>query len=365
MDLTAAIANAAHSAALNTLREAVSGAGRDEVADKAENLIPGLIDGASEGTDAAIAFDKQLATQPPVFQLTAFPQPIDSRAYVNPRTNSNPRGDYASLFAFRALVDPIPAFTHYYSASGSSTETAWEELVTGAAVQGDSSFARNSLARAQQVYEQSKVSNLDGSLGSWHPAYATPENWYDFSIAGRFVDFEIDLSNPDSPMSGFVAIPGGGVPPALNWLIAPPGCKPVPVGLDPRTRLKALRAKALVVTITRQWLNLDLFRINGLYLPGQPSGLYSSGTLQDNDGLMPLIPSAFCLAVGVEIAGDWSPAWKCWGRGCADAMPDGARIYSRLTIEDQSRALLSEALGQDHALGAALRVHDRRIELQG
>ena len=166
-------------------------------------------------------------------------------------------------------------------------------------------------------------------------------------------------------MSGFVAIPGGGVPPALNWLIAPPGCKPVPVGLDPRTRLKALRAKALVVTITRQWLNLDLFRINGLYLPGQPSGLYSSGTLQDNDGLMPLIPSAFCLAVGVEIAGDWSPAWKCWGRGCADAMPDGARIYSRLTIEDQSRALLSEALGQDHALGAALRVHDRRIELQG
>lgn len=299
MDLTAAIANATEKVA-DTLLPPVAGL---RVLDQFDIWNITL---ASFAADTALPPPKmaaQIASANPVLQLPAFPIPLDPQQYENPVTNTNPNGDYIPLYRFRTLVDPVPSFTRYYNPTPSSIEGSWGDFVNGAAVRG-SGYAAAVLANAQQSYSNAALSNLAG-LGTWRPVYATPDDWFDLSIPGRFVDIEIDLSDP-ATQTAFSLIPGAGAGP--SWSISTPGQPGKIVALDANTQLQTLHAKAMTVTLSRPWLEFGLLGVDGIYLSGQRMGLYSSGMLNNNDGIMPLLPSGLCIATDVQIQASWSPA---------------------------------------------------------
>jgi hypothetical protein len=297
MDLTAAIAKQV--ATLPAFASHAMGGGTSERTDAGA---------AAELDDATVVNVEGTAPGPkPVLQMTSVPLTIDPARYVNPLTNSNPRGTLTSLFALRALVDPVPDFTRFYNNSGKSTETAWKMLVKGAKVSDPYSFAGMAVSEAQKKYAQISYPNLDGTIGQWRPVYATPEDWYDFSIPDRFQPFEIDLTDPDSPQSAFTTL-GDTSFASLKWTIGggAGGAGATSVAVDPNTKLHWLRTNALLVMLSRPWLDLSLCSVNGFSLGGQRRGLFSSGRLDTNTGFMPLLPSGFLLGTDTQIKADWA-----------------------------------------------------------
>ena len=97
---------------------------------------------------------------------------------------------------------------------------------------------------------------------------------------------------------------GGGAPLRLSSG-GQPGCDR---GVDPATRLHMLSMKCLLVTLQRPWLNHMLFEIGGWRLPEQPRGFCSSGALDENGGVIPLLPTAVLLATDVGLDATWSKA---------------------------------------------------------
>ena len=53
----------------------------------------------------------------PVLQLNALPMTLSPKTYENAHSSVNPNGSFTSLYAFSQLVNPVPSFTEYYSAS--------------------------------------------------------------------------------------------------------------------------------------------------------------------------------------------------------------------------------------------------------
>ena len=67
-----------------------------------------------------------------------------------------------------------------------------------------------------------------------------------------------------------------------------------------------LSAKIAIVQINRPWLNDLLFRMDNWYIDSKGAGGISNGTLKDNNGLLPLIPTAFIVARNISITANWS-----------------------------------------------------------
>ena len=239
----------------------------------------------------------------PVLQLSAMPTVINRADYANAMSASNPNGSLTTLAAFRSLVDPIPGFSPLYAPGGQSTEGAWTDFCNGAAVQGGSAFTQAALAKARQTNAAQQLADLAPTMTPWLPVYATPSDWY-ATADDAFSPVTIDLTAMGQ-LTGPYATPGGpnidGPTPA--WT-TPQGSVP----LSPSTRLKTLTFRALLVTLSRPWLNPALLAMGDVYLGGQPVGFYSSGDIIKNNGVLPLLTTGFYLAVDVRLEADWAPA---------------------------------------------------------
>jgi len=239
----------------------------------------------------------------PVLQLSAMPTVINRADYANAMAAGNPGGSLTALAAFRNLVDPIPGFSALYAPGGQSTESAWIDFCNGAAVRDGSAFAQSALANARRTNAAQQMADLTPTMTPWLPVYATPSDWYAVTD-DAFSPVTIDLS-ARGQLTGPYATPGGpnidGPTPA--WT-TPQGSAP----LSPATRLKTLTFRALLVTLSRPWLNPALLAMGDVYLGGQPAGFYSSGDIIKNDGVLPLLTTGFYLAVDVRLEADWAPA---------------------------------------------------------
>lgn len=244
----------------------------------------------------------------PVLQLTYFPLAIDPADYANPQSNTNPSGSYLSLYAFHQLVDPVPGFTRYYSPTNASTERVYGNVINGAAVVPGSEYTRQIISSAQTMYSHSKLSNLSGIIGTWHPDYATPEDWWDTDQIHRFRTIELDLENLSASGSPYTLLDGETEDDGLAWKIGHGSDTSVEVRAIGRdTRLKTLTFKGLEVYIRRTaWFDSQVFQTGGWYLQGQPKGFCSTGTTRNNTGILPLVPTSFVLGIDVEITADWS-----------------------------------------------------------
>ncbi len=246
----------------------------------------------------------------PVFQLSYFPLVIDPSDYANPQSSTNPNGSYLSLYAFHQLVDPIPTFTRYYSPTNASTERVYSNLVNGASVVPGSEYARQIISSAQETFSHSKLPNFSGVPGTWHPDYATPEDWWDTSQVNRFKTITIDLENLGSEDGPYTILNRGQGEEELSWRIGNSQNFSNEVkAVDRNTKLKSLSFKYLEVQVRRTaWLDYQVFQTQGWYLQGQPKGFCSTGTKGNNSGIIPLIPTSFLIAIDAEISADWATA---------------------------------------------------------
>jgi hypothetical protein len=203
------------------------------------------------------------------------------------------------LFAFRELVDPVPAFTRSYSPSAGSTEGIYEMLLEGASVDGESPFAAGVLSEARRRFESEKLAYLDGTPGYWRPVYAVPEDW-PAATPERFKHLDIDLNTLTTSDSAFAVI-GGDEPLELRL-----GGEAAAVRPASGTQLHSLRMEYMLVGLRRTWLNPLLFEAGDWFLSGQDAGFCSSGSLSRNDGVLPLIVTGMLIGRSVELSADWS-----------------------------------------------------------
>jgi hypothetical protein len=233
-----------------------------------------------------------------ILQLNQFPMTLDPAIYENAFSNTNPSGNRKSLFAFRELADPVPTFSRTYAPSANSIENVYETLLIGAAVDGDSAFAAGVLNEARERFESEKQAYLDGGLGSWRPVYAVPADW---CTAGpdRFKSLKIELSDLASPNSTFGTIGGKE---SLELRLS----GSAPAGLSSETKLDSIQMEYLLVGLRRPWLTPMLFETSDWYLSGQDAGFCSSGSMTENNGVLPLIPTGLLLGRNVNLSGQWS-----------------------------------------------------------
>ncbi len=267
------------------------------------------------GTFGSTAVD--VTATKPILQLSALPITIDRSNYVNARSDSNPNGDLRSLFAFSELVDPIPAFTRYYSPGGSSVEGTYGNIV-GGAVPSDGGYVAELIGRSAATFHQGGFAKMDGTGGSWHPAYAEPADWCDPSAANRFTDLDIDLLSAGGPTDPYTILTGE------DGVLLSTDAGDAPRRLSPSTTLTAISMRYLAVQITRPWLTFDLFKTQNWMLRGQPRGFCSTGGLDNNPGLMPLVPTKILLGADVNIQARYSPDDEIAIR---DARAKGAKVY--------------------------------------
>lgn len=234
------------------------------------------------------------ASAKPVLQLNEVPLPLNPADYCNPYSNTNPQGDQRTLYAFRALVDPVPEFGRAYRPSARSTERIYQNLVQGASVRKGQNFTTAVLSRARRTFEETALEALVGTPGKWHPVYAAPGNWYDPAQLGRFQPIELDLTDHNS---GPFTLLGGNEP--MQWRLGDPRHPKLTKRLDQATRPTSLRFRCLQVTLERPWLDFEIFGLRGWYLQGQPKAYYSNGQTATNQGVLPLVPT--CLLLGTDI----------------------------------------------------------------
>ncbi len=239
-------------------------------------------------------------TAKPVLQLNRFPVTLDASQYRNARSSSRPGGDLKPLFAFRELVDAMPAFTRNYSASAGSTEQIYESLIKGASVDGDGSFPANVLSAARQLFASETFSRMDGTVGDWRPVYATPEDWCDAGPE-RFQSIDIDLDALATDQSAFATIGGDE---GLELRVGSDQATPGSTG----TKVRSVRIEYLLVGLRRPWLHPMLFETSDWFLSGQDAGFCSSGNLGANAGVMPLLTTGLLLGRNVDVSADWSAA---------------------------------------------------------
>ena len=261
-----------------------------------------LIPKAPRGSPNAAA----LAASPvkPVFQLNALPQPLDPTTFAGAMAPGNPGGALAPLAAFRDLVDPVPAMTRFYSAGAMSTEQAWGNFINGASVKPGALFSTLALSASQQNFLTYALAGLTPAATSWRPVYSTPDNWWDLDKQS-FTPVVVDPNAAGGPNGAYATIGAANQASPLQWR-DPRSGKTTPLASG--TTLTAIRFNAFEVVLRRPWLDPSLFNMPAVYLGGEPSGLYSTGQLNDNGGLLPLLSTSFYLATDVEIEADWAAA---------------------------------------------------------
>jgi hypothetical protein len=240
------------------------------------------------------------AFRKPVLQFASFPVMLDTKQYANALSDSNPNGNLIPLLALRNLIDPLPSFAQSYNPSDKSTEQTYETIIQGAVVKSDYPSITALLSQARQKFEANRFARMDGLPGWWRPVYVVPDDWYDLSKVERFQDLHIDLSDQGGDSAAYAMI-GGTAP--LQFLTA--DRRKAGKSLDPQTTIRSLRMKYLLVSLRRPWLNPLLFQYAGWYLSQQASGFCSSGEIDTNPGVLPLLPTGMLLAKDVSIDVAW------------------------------------------------------------
>ncbi len=240
----------------------------------------------------------------PVLQLNALPMTLSPNIYKNAYSSANPDGSFTSLYAFSQLVNPVPSFTEYYSASLNSISSVYKNLVHGASVKSGKRFTGSVLAEALQAYDTAVLSNMDGIPGSWQPVYATPVDWYDISDPGRFNEINIDLTGDDDDEGPYQVLKSSDNNNILSTLINNDNGSSV--SIDKSTSLKSVKFKYLEVRLNRPWLRSVIFNLGGWFIEGQKSGFFSSGSTAKNQGVLPLITTSMLVAIDVDLAAEWS-----------------------------------------------------------
>jgi len=228
-----------------------------------------------------------------LMQLTRFPITVDADLYRNAKSSSNPKGSLQSLFNFRQLVDPIPSLGSLYQPTIFSTEMMYGNILGGMSVFPADDFV---ISESKMSYEVNVFSGMDGIPGNWRPVYAVPEDWHSADDS-RFKRLTIDLT-VNKPSTLLEVIAGDE---EFKWIVD--GHKIKELNID--THIESIEMKYMLVGLRRPWLNPSIFQMGNWYFSGEDPGFCSSGSITDNDGILPVIPSGIIIGKEISINASW------------------------------------------------------------
>ena len=146
---------------------------------------------------------------------------------------------------------------------------------------------------------------LEVTDNNWYNSYALPTNWYDDNSDWSELALSSDnLSTSLSDRASDYSNRSRG----LFWTSrhsSSGSTKETETHMD--TDKFQLKADLITVRIRRPWLNTTLLNMKNWWMTGIRTNGISNGTLVNNEaGLMPLIPTAFVVARNVRITADFS-----------------------------------------------------------
>ncbi len=77
--------------------------------------------------------------------------------------------------------------------------------------------------------------------------------------------------------------------------------------MTPQTTNFQISCRFSLVNITRPWFKSALLNLRSWYMFGTRAGEYASGTMDNNPGMFPMLPSAFLAIRDLKISAQWSP----------------------------------------------------------
>ena len=241
----------------------------------------------------------------PVFQLSAFPTPVDPDLFKNALSPTRPvsmGGSYVALREFYNLVDRIPYFQRTYFPGHLSSEELYGRLLTLSDIASDApSHVKEVFYEAKRMYEQASLDDMTGIGARYRPHFPNVDNWWDLeTVAPTKLTLE-SLTPQELPTAA--TLPGTE---NLAWQLEGfPGA----ASLAPETTLKEISFKLRLVLIERPWLEPLLFQF-GKYIEvqGLEGGWFSSGSFTENGGSFPLLPIGFLVVADVTIKATWGHA---------------------------------------------------------
>jgi len=232
-----------------------------------------------------------------ILQLLDTPYVLTPEIYENAYSPANPDGDFKAAYALAELVDPVPQLSSTYVNSGSSTELNYGLVVGSASTRAMDSLVSNLIATAQESFSQAALVNIDGTPGTWRAVTAEPGNWMKPNVEGyRDATINSKTMQVTGLSRDYRKIENRSL--KSQWKIQ--------VGKQQKTlsngsSVSNLKLKLLEVSILRNWLDMTLFQTSGWILDGQKKGYVSSGTIINNDGILPLIPTTFIVGHSVSL----------------------------------------------------------------
>ncbi len=139
-------------------------------------------------------------------------QQLDPSQFQNPWSPQNPQGSPTATEYFANSVNAVPALSATYRDSGVTVEEVYKELLLLTAVDtltsGENPLA-NVFLDAKKTFEFSQLSSAIDPMLFYHPAYATPGDWYDEAASQSWAQVIIRSSQlRDQPNSPFTQTGG-------------------------------------------------------------------------------------------------------------------------------------------------------------
>lgn len=217
-------------------------------------------------------------------QLNRFPVIIDLDYYKNPHSSDNPTGDYRAAYRFYELSDEASCLTAFFEGAY-SVSSVWSGIINSAV--SDNEYVCSLLAQAGETFRLSKMCGMGGIPEDWYQVNAKPSNWYDLVLDPKnLTHIEIDPSNME-----FV----------LCWDMN----EDKQLLLDSDSSISRICMDVLNVEFVRPWLRCELLEAEWR-IPGIKRGYFSTGNMNYNDGVLPLIPQSMLVGSNLSIEGNFS-----------------------------------------------------------
>ncbi len=197
-------------------------------------------------------------------------------------------------------------------------DLAWADLQKAQATRVEQALAveaqhqRSSLAgifaSAAQHFNQTKKSSvLIGGTEVWHHSFPFPGNWFASSAADNFTLLTVTSNSYySSSRSRFSSYSGRAGASWGLWSVGGGSSGQFQSHDSHReTENVSVSFKWGRVEIQRPWLNAALLSLSGWSVAGRAPGAFSTGTVDDNDGIFPLLPTSFIVARDIQISGNW------------------------------------------------------------
>jgi len=225
---------------------------------------------------------------------------LDVKQYENPHSSANPGGDYKAAYRLFELSDSIPEFAPNYSGSMRKLHKLYGSILDSAST--TNAFTRSILADSRSNFNSARLSGMGGIPNDWYLVSAIPGNWYDLVKQRSYlIPMTIKLDDEVSGTGGFILMDDDE---RVSWSINTGGKQEHKMADG--TSIKEITVDVMVVEFQRSWFNFELFSSPGWEIQGLKPNYFSTGSLSQNGGTMPLVIKSMLVGANFAMTGQFA-----------------------------------------------------------